>query len=64
MTNKDFVLSLYQRAYFSRSMINMCIEISDPPYKAIGYCGGSTEKMTWWYARKDIEFDMIRKLAQ
>ena len=65
MTAKEFVLSVYPNARFSEvgAICPDCaIEISVDPGRYIGWCRGKNEKQTWEYARKDIEYDMMRKL--
>jgi hypothetical protein len=69
MTDKEFVISVYEDAKYSfsvdpRDRKNSSIEITMPDgrYRAIGWCCDKTEEMTWFYARHDIESEMLRKL--
>jgi hypothetical protein len=68
MTDKEFVLSVHPIARFfgygrdCGTYSSSSIEISVSPHKYVGWCREKTEEQTWWYARRDIEVEMLRML--
>jgi hypothetical protein len=73
MTDKEFVLSIYEDAKYitwisnrhSGSSNDSSIELTDNgKYRSVGWNADDNEEMTWWYCRIDIEREMLRKLEQ
>jgi hypothetical protein len=71
MTDKEFVLSIYEDAKYitwqsnrhSGSSNDSSIELTDNgKYRSIGWNADDIEEKTWWYCRIDIEREMLRKL--
>lgn len=67
MTDKEFVQSIYPEAtYIENRSKNGLTEgyITYLDSRVVGWNRGHSETWTWYYARKDIELEMLCKLGR
>ena len=76
MTDKEFVISIYEDAKYvhwpwdprpprpwkGRGQQSGIQITNNKKIRDFGWCINKSEEQTWYYARRDIEFEMLRKL--